>query len=141
MAATITHKLHYPGGDNHALTVELLRNGEAWGDELPFGNPHFRFGKAKAQVILAAWDIVEEYIGSMGSQPKLFDVQERYVPNTHFVNVKVVRQGEFINKAGVLVEKHYLQFNFGDQLWGFGLTKAQALPPFRDILRFVAESP
>jgi len=136
----ITHKLHAPGSDNVALTVEFLRNGEAWNDELPFGNPRFRFGKAKAQVILAVWDIIVEYVGTIGTKPALFETQERYVSNSSFVNVTVVKQGEFINKAGILVEKHYLQFSYGNQYWGFGLTKAQAVLQFQDIIKFVSES-
>jgi hypothetical protein len=140
MSATITHKLNSPGKENVALTLELYRNGEPWGDEIPVGNPHFRFGKVKAQIILASWDIIEEYIETAGSKPALFDIHERYVSNTSFVNVKVVKQGEFINKAGILVEKHYLQFNYGNQFWGFGVTKAQALPSFQDMIQFVANS-
>ena len=99
MSATITHKLHSPGKENVALTLELYRNGEPWGDEIPVGNPHFRFGKVKAQIILASWDIIEEYIATNGTKPALFEIQERYVSNTPFVNVKVVKQGEFINRG------------------------------------------
>ena len=63
MAATVSYKFHSPGVQNAVLTLELYRNGEAWGDELPFGNPHFRFGKVKAQVILGVWDVIEDYVG------------------------------------------------------------------------------
>ncbi len=140
MAPTVTIMMHSPGPQNAVLTVEFLRNGEAWGDELPFGNPHFRFGKAKAQVILASWDIIEEYVGAVGLKPPLFQVQERYVPGSSFVTVKVVREGEFINRAGILVEKHYLQFSYGDQVWGFGLSKAQATLLYRQAIEFVANS-
>jgi hypothetical protein len=140
MAATVSIKMHAPGAQNAVLTVEFLRNNEPWGDELPFGNPHFRFGKAKAQVILAAWDIIEEYVGTVGLKPALFQVKDRYVPETSFVTVKVSRQGEFVNRAGILVEKHFLQFSYGDQVWGFGLSKAQAVLLQRPAIEFVAKS-
>lgn len=140
MAAKVSIKMHAPGAQNAVLTVEFLRNNEAWGEELPFGNPHFRFGKAKAQVILAAWDIIEEYVGAVGTKPPLFEVQERYVPDSAFVTVKVARLGEFTNRAGILVEKHYLQFSYGEQVWGFGLSKAQAVLSYRAQLEFVAKS-
>jgi hypothetical protein len=140
MAATVSIMMHAPGAQNAVLTVEFLRNNEPWGDELPFGNPYFRFGKAKAQVILAAWDIIEEYVGCVGLKPALFQVQERFVPETSFVTVKVVRQGEFVNRAGILVEKHYLQFSYGDQVWGFGWRKAQAVLLQRPAIEFVAKS-
>ena len=58
MSAMVTIKWHSPGEQNAVLTIELLRNGEAWGEDLPFGNPHFRFGKTKAQLILATWDVI-----------------------------------------------------------------------------------
>jgi hypothetical protein len=140
MAPSVSYKFHSPGAQNAVLTVEFLRNDEAWGDELPFGNPHFRFGKVKAQVILAAWDIIEEYVGAVGLKPALFQVQDRYVSETSFVTVKVARQGEFVNRAGILIEKHYLQFAYGHQTWGFGLTKAQALLSYRDQIEFLAKS-
>lgn len=140
MAAEVTIKMHAPGAQNAVLTVEFLRNGEPWGEDIHVGNPHFRFGKAKAQVILAAWDIIEEYVGAVGLKPPLFQVQDRYVPETSFVTVKVSRQGEFVNRAGFLVEKHYLQFRFGEDVWGFGLTKAQAILSFRAQIEFVANS-
>jgi hypothetical protein len=140
MAAEVTIKMHAPGAQNAVLTMEFLRNGEAWGEDLKFGNAHFRFGKAKAQVILAAWDVIEEYVGAVGLKPALFEVQERYVPYTSFVTVKVSRQPDFENRAGILVEKHYLQFSFGDQVWGFGLSKAQAVMLQRLAIEFVANS-
>jgi hypothetical protein len=133
-------KWHSPGEQNAVLTMELLRNGEAWGEDLPFGNPYFRFGKTKAQLILASWDVIEEYVGSVGAKPPLFQAQERYVPDTSFVTAKVVKQGEFINRAGVLVEKHYLQLSYDEKVWGFGLSKAQALLSFRDQIEFLAGS-
>lgn len=140
MAATVTIKMHAPGDQNEVLTVEFLRNGEAWGEDIHAGNPHFRFGKVKAQVILAAWDIIEEYVGAVGLKPALFQVQDRYVPETSFVTVKVSRQAEFVNRAGILVEKHYLQFSYGDKVWGFGLSKAQAVLFQRPAIEFVAKS-
>jgi len=140
MSAMVTIKWHSPGEQNAVLTIELLRNGEAWGEDLPFGNPHFRFGKVKAQVVLASWDVIEEYVGSIGTKPALFEVQERYVPETSFVTAKVVKQGEFTNRAGILVEKHYLQLNYGDKVWGFGLSKAQALLSYRGQIIFLAKS-
>ena len=82
MSAMVNIKWHYPGEQNAVLTLELERNGEAWGEDLPFGNPHFRFGKLKAQVVLASWDIIEEYVATIGAKPALFEVQERFVPNT-----------------------------------------------------------
>ena len=140
MAAKVTIMMHAPGAQNTVLTVEFLRNDEAWGEDMHVGNPHFRFGKVKAQVILAAWDIIEEYVGAVGLKPALFQVQDRYVPETSFVTVKVSRQGEFVNRAGILVEKHYLKFSYGDQVWGFGLSKAQAILSFRQEIEFVAKS-
>lgn len=140
MAATVTIVMHAPGAQNAVLTVEFLRNGEAWGEDMHVGNPHFRFGKAKAQVILAAWDIIKEYVGAVGLKPALLEVQERYVPESTFVTVKVSRQPDFENHAGILVEKHYLQFSYGDQVWGFGLSKAQAILSFRQEIEFVAKS-
>ena len=140
MAATVTIMMHAPGAQNEVLTVEFLRNGEAWGEDIHVGNPHFRFGKVKAQVILAAWDIIEEYVGAVGLKPALFQVQDRYVPETSFVTVKVSRQGEFVNRAGILVEKHFLQFCYGEKVWGFGLSKAQAILSFRQEIEFVAKS-
>ena len=140
MSAMVTIKWHSPGEQNAVLTMELLRNGEAWGEDLPFGNPHFRFGKVKAQVILASWDVIEEYVATIGVKPALFEVQERFVPDTNFVTAKVVKQGEFINRAGILVEKHYLQLNYGEKVWGFGLSKAQALLSYRAQIEFLAKS-
>ena len=140
MTSMIKLKWHSPGEQNAVLTMELLRNGEAWGEDLPFGNPYFRFGKTKAQLILASWDVIEEYVGSVGAKPPLFQAQERYVPDTSFVTAKVVKQGEFINRAGVLVEKHYLQLSYDEKVWGFGLSKAQALLSFRDQIEFLAGS-
>lgn len=140
MSAMVTIKWHSPGEQNAVLTIELLRNGEAWGEDLPFGNPHFRFGKVKAQVVLASWDVIEEYVGSIGAKPALFEVHERYVPETSFVTAKVVKQGEFTNRAGILVEKHYLQLNYGDKVWGFGLSKAQALLSYRAQIDFLTKS-
>jgi hypothetical protein len=140
MAASVSYKFHSPGVQNAVLTIEFYRNGEAWGDELPFGNPHFRFGKVKAQVILGVWDVIEDYVTSVGLQPQLFAVKERFVPDTAFVMAKVHREGEFVNRAGILIEKHYLQFAYGHQTWGFGLTKAQALLGYRAQLEFLAKS-
>jgi hypothetical protein len=140
MSAIVKLKWHSPGEQNAVLTMELLRNGEAWGEDLPFGNPHFRFGKTKAQLILATWDVIGEYVGSVGAKPPLFQAQERYVPDTSFVTAKVVKQGEFINRAGILVEKHYLQLNYGEKVWGFGLSKAQALLSYRKEIEFLAKS-
>ena len=140
MSAMVTIKWHSPGTQNAVLTLELERNGEAWGEDLPFGNPHFRFGKVKAQLVLASWDIIEEYVATIGAKPALFEVQERYVPETSFVTAKVVKQGEFTNRAGVLVEKHYLQLNYGDKVWGFGLSKAQALLSCRAQIEFLSKS-
>lgn len=140
MSAMVTIKWHSPGEQNAVLTMELLRNDEAWGEDLPFGNPHFRFGKVKAQLVLASWDLIEEYVGSIGAKPPLFLVQDRYVPETSFVTAKVVKQGEFINRAGILVEKHYLQLNYGEKVWGFGLSKAQALLSYRAQIEFLAKS-
>ena len=71
MAATVTIMMHAPGAQNEVLTVEFLRNGEAWGEDIHVGNPHFRFGKVKAQVILAAWDIIEEYVGDESAKSKI----------------------------------------------------------------------
>lgn len=140
MSAMVTIKWHSPGEQNAVLTMELLRNDEAWGEDLPFGNPHFRFGKVKAQVILASWDVIEEYVATIGVKPALFEVQERFVPDTNFVTAKVVKQGEFTNRAGILVEKHYLQLNYGDKVWGFGLSKAQALLSYRAQIEFLSKS-
>jgi hypothetical protein len=140
MVAKVSIKMHAPGAQNAVLTVEFLRNNEAWGDELPFAKPQFRFGKAKAQVILAAWDIIEEYVASVGAKPALFEVQERYVPETSFVTVKVVHQAEFVNRAEVLINKDFLQFNYGEEIWGFGLSKAQAVVCQRAAIEFVAKS-
>jgi len=136
----VTIKWHSPGEQNAVLTLELERNGEAWGEDLPSGNPHFRFGKVKAQVVLASWDIIEEYVATIGVKPALFQVQERFVPDTSFVTAKVVKKGEFINRAGILVEKHYLQLNYGEKVWGFGLSKAQALLSYRAQIDFLAKS-
>ena len=140
MSAIIKLKWHSPGEQNAVLTMELLRNGEAWGEDLPFGNPHFRFGKTKAQLVLASWDLIEEYVESIGVKPALFEVHERFVPETNFVTAKVVKQGEFTNRAGILVEKHYLQLSYGDKVWGFGLSKAQALLSYLKEIEFLAKS-
>ncbi len=59
---------------------------------------------------------------------------------TSFVTVKVSRQPDFENHAGILVEKHFLQFRFGEEIWGFGLSKAQAILSFRQAIEFVAKS-
>lgn len=125
---------------NGAPVFEILRNGKPWNDELPFaGKKHFSFGVRKARSIIQSEALIRQYVGSMGAEPRLLDVADLgYVPDTNISSLKVTKHGPFHNPAGILIDKNYLQLTMDDELFSFGLTKAQAIVGlFDDIRKFV----
>ena len=109
-------------------------------DELPFaGKMHFSFGVKKARSLLRAEVIIRQYVGSMGSEPRLMDVADLgYVPDTNIRSLKVTKHGPFHNPSGILIDKNYLQLTMDEEQFSFGLTKAQAIVGlFDDIRQFV----
>lgn len=125
---------------NGAPVMEILRNDQPWNDDIPFaGKMHFSFGVKKARSIIQAEALIRQYVGSMGAEPRLLDVADLgYVPDTNIRSLKVTKHGPFQNPAGILIDKNYLQLTMDDELFSFGLTKAQAIVGlFDDIRKFV----
>lgn len=126
-----------PGKGNDHYLLEFLRNGKDWGEDIPFAKKVFSFGVRKSRMIIASWDLLEEFATTEGAQPYDGESRTIYVPNTAFVNVTITKHDVFM-RDGLQVSLPYLHFEFGGEHWGLGLRKVKAVLAHRPDIEFVS---
>jgi hypothetical protein len=139
MSAAIRAEIQDPTPKWPHLMVEILRNDEPWGEDIEVGQKHFSFGREKAKLVLASWSLIEEYVSSNGTDPKVDVMNKVYVHDSFFGYAAVVKRPEFVRDEKV-IRKNYLEFSFGRNKWNFGLSKAEALLLFKEKIEYVADN-
>lgn len=120
--------------------IEILCNGKEWGETHP-RDENFRFGVTRARLILAAKDLIREFVESEGNQPATgVPIEHTYAARGRGYTLTCRNYAEF-NTRSQHVQQPYLRLSSGRYAIGFGLAKAEALVVLMEkIERFVMQN-
>ncbi|MGH7741540.1 MAG: hypothetical protein ACRENS_05900 [Candidatus Eiseniibacteriota bacterium] len=102
--------------------LEVLVDGQPWGAISPY-DAHFRFGRTKARLIVAATSVIQEFVESSGALPR-------------HSKPRWLREGDvllqfsthpYFNVNSIRIDQPYMKLVDGQIEFGFGLQKANAL--------------
>jgi hypothetical protein len=118
-------------------TIELLKDGEPFWEDIPGAKKHFRFGVNKAILILACIKTIKEFNDSGGRRPT---AKETRVHSKEWCIQCDLRRHKGFNKRGTWYDSPYLEIRAADSI-AFGQLKARAIVQHeKNIKRFVLEN-
>ena len=118
-------------------TIELLKDGEPFWEDIPGAKKHFRFGVNKAILILACIKPIKEFNDSDGRRPK---AEGTKVQSKEWGTQCDLKRHKGFNRRGTWYDKPYLEIRATDFI-AFGQLKAQAIVQHEDnIKRFVQKN-
>lgn len=126
----------YRGND----VVEILKDGQAFWENIPGAVRHFGFGHKKAAAILLCMPVIERFADTEGRYPSeghYVEVQDKQNKRTYHVS----HERSFCTSNGRLICNPYLDIRQpdGDRVIKFGLLKATALLELKDKIETFVE--
>ncbi len=111
--------------------IEVLVDGRNWIETFRF-DEHFMFGVYKARLVILCQDQILEFIRTNGKWPIIDDIVHVEGKKTGLTCAVTKQEGFKVH--GAYIPKPYLELNFFNKSFGFGLEKAYALIQLRSTI-------
>ena len=105
-------------------TIEILKDGEPFWEDLPSAKKHFTFGVKKAILLLGCIDEIKNFVDSKGENPVTF--KPIGVKSQKWKTECELRRYDGFKRFGAWAERPYLEIQ-SETTIRFGLLKAEAI--------------